>query len=112
MDKPTEAMIHRLEMILSRYDPDFDILPAGPAVTWAEHELADYLISVAKYVSTLETRIAVLEADRAKMAQKKRAAETMAESLEREYEETGHPEAKRDAQIWRARADSIILEEA
>jgi hypothetical protein len=38
-----EAIIQKIE---NRYDPEFDIIPDGPRVTWAEAELAEAIKSL------------------------------------------------------------------
>jgi len=54
-----ESIIQKIE---NRYDPEFDINPSGPRVTWAEAELADA-------VKTLLARVVILEAELAAMKQ-------------------------------------------
>lgn len=52
-----ESIIQKIE---NRYDPEFDINPSGPRVTWAEAELAEA-------VKTLLARVVVLENELATM---------------------------------------------
>lgn len=48
-----ESIIQKIE---GRYDPEFDLIPDGPRVTWAEAELAEA-------IKALLARIKVLEAE-------------------------------------------------
>lgn len=50
------------EKVINRYDPENDLLPGGPYVTWAEYELAEELRYANTRIKVLEQRIARLEA--------------------------------------------------
>jgi len=109
MDRKTEGLLNRLESILGRYNSEHDFLPGGPPVTWVERELIDGMLLLLQQAKALEARLAVLEADRELQAQKKQAAQEMAETFEAEYMRTKHPKALEDAKFWKARADSILI---
>lgn len=57
----------RLEKIDGHYDPDRDVIPGGPMVTWAEHLLAVVCDDLLNEVAQLRKRTDELEAKVAKM---------------------------------------------
>ena len=42
--------------IVKRYDPEFDTVREGPAVTWADRDLLDLILELEERVAILEER--------------------------------------------------------
>lgn len=49
-----EGIIQKIE---GRYNPEFDIIPDGPRVTWAEAELAEAIKSLLARIKVLEAEL-------------------------------------------------------
>jgi hypothetical protein len=60
-----------LSQIESHYDPEFDMTPGGPRVTWAENDLYHALLA-------LTARVEALEAENAKLKQSAKDAMALA----------------------------------
>jgi hypothetical protein len=50
-------MDYRLSSIEHRYNANFDVIPDGPAVTWAEYSIACVVSELAKEVARLRTEL-------------------------------------------------------
>jgi cell division protein FtsB len=55
------AIESAIEKIESRYDAEFDLIPDGPRVTWAEFELAYALKKLLARVEELEAQVERLQ---------------------------------------------------
>jgi len=54
-----EVIIQKIE---NRYDPEFDLIPDGPRVTWAEAELAEAIKSLLARIAALEAELQSMKA--------------------------------------------------
>ena len=63
MNINTEHLKTRLERIDQRYNPEWDIIPNQPPVTWTDKELLDILNNVLQMIDVLQDRIVQLEKD-------------------------------------------------
>jgi len=45
-----------LERITEAYNPEFDVIPGGPNVTWAANDLAEFVMALVKRVEELEKK--------------------------------------------------------
>ena len=50
-----------LQRIINQYDPENDLIPGGPRVTWAEMELAEAVTALLDRVTKLEAKIKQME---------------------------------------------------
>lgn len=50
-----------LDKIQRHYDPEFDMIPNGPRVTWAESDLADAIATLLHRVEELEEQVTRLQ---------------------------------------------------
>lgn len=55
--------ISSLERIINRHDPENDLIPDGPRVTWAEVDLAEFVLKLVDRVAELEAEIKRLKSD-------------------------------------------------
>jgi hypothetical protein len=95
MQNRTKKQLKRIE---ERYNADRDMIPNGPAVTWAERALLEA-------VRDLEVEVKELRAEIEELRQKQESAHELALTFASEYEETGNPAALEDAARWAARAE-------
>ena len=61
MPDTTDPIYAMLQRIRSRYDAEFDLIPNGPRVTWAEEDLADAVERLLHRVEELEAQVARLQ---------------------------------------------------
>ena len=57
----------RIERIIESYNPEFDVIPNGPSVTWAANDLAEFLLDLVDEVEKLKTQLSQLTTDKGQL---------------------------------------------